>query len=98
MPSAALLFGLIAMLIWFSSKNGVLHQPEWSQVLALLAAGMSAIVLFVPGIMIALLSVDIRMIYVVPVFIVAFLDFLVPVFAFQLLQDHPVSVKARQGD
>ena len=38
---------------------------------------MVAIVLFVPGILIALLSIDIRMIYLVPVFVVALLGFLV---------------------
>jgi hypothetical protein len=34
--------------------------------------------MFIPGILIALLSIDIRMIYLVPVFVVALLGFLVP--------------------
>jgi hypothetical protein len=71
-----LLAGLMAM---FSSK-GTTEHLGWLQHLGYLGAGMIAIVLFVPGILIALLSVDIREIYLVPVSVVVLLCFLVPFF------------------
>jgi hypothetical protein len=77
-----LLAGLTAMLFWFPSRQGISGQPGWLQLGGLLTAGVIAIVLFIPGILIALLSVDLRMIYLVPVFMVAFLGFLFPILGY----------------
>ncbi len=52
---------------------------NWPQLIGLLAGGAASIILFVPGILIALLAIDIRMIYLVPLFIAALLGFLVPI-------------------
>ena len=72
-----LLAGLTATLFWFLSDKGTTEKLGWPQFLGLLGAGVVAIVLFVPGILIALLSIDIRIIYLVPVFVVTLLGFLV---------------------
>jgi hypothetical protein len=73
--------GLMAMLFWLPSNKGATKQTGWLQLSGLLSAGVIAVVLFIPGILIALLSVDLRMIYLVPVFVVALLGFLVPILA-----------------
>jgi len=73
-----LLAGLIAILFRFSSgkeKPGQMSQPQF---FGLLGAGVVAIMLFVPGIIIALFSIDIQMIPLVPVFVVVLLGFLIP--------------------
>jgi hypothetical protein len=72
-----LLFGLIAALSWFFSIAKKVQGMGWLQLLGPLGSAVVAIVLFVPGILIALLSIDIRMIYLVPFFVVALLGFLV---------------------
>ena len=72
-----LLFGLLAALSWFPSKTKTVHGLGWLQLLGVLGAAIIAILLFVPGILIALLSIDIRMIYLVPIFVVALLGFLI---------------------
>jgi hypothetical protein len=72
-----LLFGLVAAVFLFRSKVKNAPESGWPQLLGVLGSAVIAIVLFVPGILIALLSIDIRMIYYVPVFVVALLGFLV---------------------
>lgn len=73
-----LLFRLMAAIPWFPSRKGTTDEPGLLQFLAGLGAGVAAVVILVPGILIALFSIDIRMIYIVPVFVVALLGFLVP--------------------
>jgi hypothetical protein len=73
-----LLAGLIAALFWFPPSKRTPDQQAWPQFLGTLGAGVIAVVMFVPGILIALLSIDIRMVYLVPVFVAAVLGFLVP--------------------
>jgi hypothetical protein len=73
-----LLIGLIALVIWLLSQQDKINQTRWFSSLIFLASGIIAIILFVPGILIALFSIDIRMIYLVPIFIVAFQYFLIP--------------------
>ena len=74
-----LLAGLLALS--FRLLTDPARAPGWPVFLAELAAGVLAALLFVPGILMALLSIDIQMIYLVPVFVAAWLGFLVlPVF------------------
>jgi hypothetical protein len=73
-----LLAGLIAALFWFPSSKRTPDRQAWPQFLGTLGAGVIAVVMFVPGILIALLSIDIRMISLVPVFVAALLGFLAP--------------------
>ena len=72
-----LLFGAIVAMVRFAWIALKMHEPGW---LTLLGSGITAviaIVLFVPGILIAMLSIDIRMIYLVPVFVAALAGFMV---------------------
>ncbi len=64
-----LLAGLIAGLFWIPSMRGDADQPGWLEFIGMLGAGVIAVVMFVPGILIALMSIDIQMIYFVPVFV-----------------------------
>jgi hypothetical protein len=73
-----LLADLLATVFRFLPGKGKTGQPGWPQFLGLVGAGVIAIVMFVPGILIALFSIDIRMIYLVPVFVVTLLGFLIP--------------------
>ena len=75
-----LLFGLISVAFWFSLNEKRVYRSGWPQFLGVLGAAVLAMLLFVPGILIALLSIDIRMIYLIPIFVVAMLGFLVPPF------------------
>jgi hypothetical protein len=72
-----LLAGLIATFFWFLTRKGMADQMGWTQFLGLLGAGVIAVAMFIPGTLIALVSIDIRMIYFVPVLVVSLLGFLV---------------------
>ena len=71
-----LLIGLVAALLCFPSDIGWTGHKKWLQYLGLLGAGVIAVIMFVPGLLIALESIDIRMIYFVPLLLVALLGFL----------------------
>jgi hypothetical protein len=73
-----LLAGSLAMLPWFLSRKETTKQPGWFHFLMFLGAGIVAAIVFTSGIFIALVSIDIRMIYLVPIFIVTLLYFLIP--------------------
>jgi hypothetical protein len=71
-----LLVGLIALFIRLLFDRKPPQAPGWPAFLAGLAAGVVAVLLFVPDIVIAVMSIDIRSIYFVPVFVAAWLGFL----------------------
>jgi hypothetical protein len=73
-----LLAGLLAALLWLPSRMETTTDSGWLEFLAITVSGIIAVVFFIPGILIALISIDIRMIYLVPVFVVCFLGFLIP--------------------
>jgi hypothetical protein len=73
-----LLAGIIAAVIRFSTRGGETPQAGWLPFIGQVIAAGIAIVLFVPGILIAVLSIDIRSIYFVPIFVVTLLGFLIP--------------------
>jgi hypothetical protein len=72
-----LLASLIALFIRLLFDRNPPQAPGWPVFLAALAAGVVAVLLCVPGIIIAVMSIDIRSIYFVPVFVTAWLGFLV---------------------
>lgn len=67
----ALLFGLTALALQFSMKAESSQVREWIHLVATIAAAVVSILLFVPGILMATMSIDIRMIYLVPVLVTA---------------------------
>jgi hypothetical protein len=71
-----LLFALAAASLHFLSK-GKARIRDWLQLSGMLGSAVIAIVLFLPMILLALFAIDIRMIFLVPVFVVALLGFLV---------------------
>ena len=73
-----LLPGLAAAAFEFISGNDARRAPGWPQLAGRLAAAAAAIFLLVPGILIAILSVDIQSIYCVSIFILVLLGFLIP--------------------
>jgi hypothetical protein len=72
-----LLAGLIALFIRLLFDRNAQQAPGWPVFLAELAAGVLAGLLFVPGILIAVMSIDISSLYIVPIFVAAWLGFLV---------------------
>ncbi len=72
-----LLFGLLSEALRLRNSGVRSGEPGWPRLLLLLASSIITIVLFVPGVLIAVLSIDITMIYLVPVFIVLMLGNLV---------------------
>ncbi len=72
-----LLACLLAAFVWFPPNHGKSGQPEWLRHLGLLIAAVIVVALFVPGIFNAMMSLEIQMIYLVPVFVVVMLGFLV---------------------
>ena len=72
-----LLFGLIAWGLRFSSIAKGLQGVAWPAYFGDMAAALVAVLLFVPGILIAMLSLDIWLIYYVPVFVAAFGGFFI---------------------
>ena len=79
-----LLVGLIAVMLRFTKKAKWEHGLQWTQLVGIMGPAVIAIMLFVPGILIIMISIDIRMIYLVPVFVAAFLGFLVAPLEFLL--------------
>jgi hypothetical protein len=84
MPDVSYLF-VWPLLIRSAAKGLVFVSPKqgtglFSFLLELFSA-LIAVVLFVPGILIALLSIDMQMIFLVPVFVVSFLGFLYPIWS-----------------
>jgi hypothetical protein len=71
-----LLFALAVASLHFLSK-GKARIRDWLQLSGMLGSAVIAIVLFLPMILLALFAIDIRMIFLVPVFVVALLGFLV---------------------
>jgi hypothetical protein len=71
-----LLFALAAASLHFLSK-GKARIRDWLQLSGMLGSAVIAIVLFLPMILLALFAIDIRMIFLVPVFVVALFGFLV---------------------
>ncbi len=74
-----LLLTLLPMLIRFSRINST-TTGKWIGFFGWTLASLVAIVLFVPGILIAALSVDIQSIYLVPVFVAILFSYLMPPF------------------
>jgi len=72
-----LLFGLIAWGLRFSSIAKGLQGLGWPAYFGDMAAALVAILLFLPGILIAMLSLDIWLIYYVPVLVAAFGGFFI---------------------
>jgi hypothetical protein len=71
-----LLAGLLALA--FRLLSDPARQTGWPVFLAKLAAGVLAALLFVPGLLMAIISIDIRSIYFVPLIVAAWLGFMVP--------------------
>ena len=71
-----LLFSLLAMAVKFIRNEAQSPRPGGLPLRLSLLAAVVAIVLFVPGALIAVMSIDIQMIYLVPVFIVFLLGYL----------------------
>jgi flagellar biosynthesis protein FliQ len=71
------LVGLIATFFWFLPRKGMAHQKGWPQFLGLLVEAVIAVVMFIPGILIAVVSIDIRTIYFVPILLVVLLGYLI---------------------
>jgi hypothetical protein len=71
-----LLFALAVASLHFLSK-GKARIRDWLQLSGMLGSAVIAIVLFLPMILLALFAIDIRMIFLVPVFVVALFGFLV---------------------
>jgi len=71
-----LLAGLLALFFRLLPGSGTASEPGWPVFLLELAAGVLAVLLFVPGVLMAILSIDIRSIYFVPLFVAAWLGFL----------------------
>ena len=72
-----LLFGLIATFFWFLPRKGMADRKGWPQFLGLLVEAAIAVVMFIPGVLIAVVSIDIRTIYFVPILLVVLLGFLI---------------------
>jgi hypothetical protein len=71
-----LLFALAVASLHFLSM-GKARIRDWLQLSGMLGSAVIAIALFLPMILLALFAIDIRMIFLVPVFVVALLGFLV---------------------
>jgi flagellar biosynthesis protein FliQ len=52
-------------------------RKGWPQFLGLLVEAAIAVVMFIPGVLIAVVSIDIRTIYFVPILLVVLLGFLI---------------------
>ena len=72
-----LLAGLIALFARLLPARNPAPAPAWPVFLLELLAGLVVVLLFVPGLLIAVLSIDIQSIYFVPLFVTAWLGFLV---------------------
>ena len=72
-----LLVGLIATFFWFLPRKGMADQKGWPQFLGLLVEAVIAVVMFIPGILIAVVSIDIRTIYFVPILLVVLFGYLI---------------------
>jgi hypothetical protein len=71
-----LLFGLTAMLIRFLVKGSSEAGSNWITLIGWSLAAVTVIIFFVPEILVAIPSVDIQMVYLVPVFVAILGSFL----------------------